>query len=701
MGGKILCSVVLLICSGSVFAAETKRTELKDPYFGEALYYAFQGEYFDAIARLDTELKQYYGVDEPQLDSLHFHINQAEFSVGDIELSYRMHRRAGRAIKAVIEGNVADEVRNEAIYRLARIYFQKEQHINALHTIERIEGKVPEAIVNDVAFLKAQIYMATGRFEEAETIFASLEGEKSHVGFSTYNLGVSLFAQKKEEQGTLKLEQAGLLKSDERAALAIRDKANLVLGSRLLEDGKLQTAQQYLERVRLEGPFANRSLLGLGWASVKLEDYERALVPWTYLIKRNVTDPSVQEALIGVPYAYGKLGLYGKAALMYGSALTKISEELDKLDASVESIQQGKFLEALVREEIKQDKNWVIKLRELNNTPETYYLMQLMASHDFQSSLQNYLDLEQLRRKLESWEAYYNSYEEMIALRRQYYEPLLPSIDEQFRKLDSRIRLRFEQRDKIEGRLKTMLVSYRPEYLTTADERIVKEKIVKLEKRAGKDLQYDKKSRHRLERLKGYLHWNISVEYDERLTEAFKNLADLDEKIARLKAIYASFVRTRQAATQSYTGYDEQIRRLRNKTRTALDTVNTLMARQGHMLEVMAVNELIKRRQKLEQFQVKARFAMAESYDRATMKQNQAPQPEVEIKGDQSLTPPGGAVGEEGAAPTESLEAASEQAAPTTPSGTPSEEPKTEPEGQPVGDTGSESKDETAGQGEG
>jgi hypothetical protein len=98
-----------------------------------------------------------------------------------------------------------------------------------------------------------------------------------------------------------------------------------------------------------------------------------------------------------------------------------------------------------------------------------------------------------------------------------------------------------------------------------------------------------------------------------------------------LKEIYGSFVRTRQAATQSYQGYDEQIRRLHIKTRNAMTTVETLMARQGHMLEVMAVNELVKRRQRLEESQVKARFAMAESYDRATM--SQVPAAAVQAQG--------------------------------------------------------------------
>src|SRR6478736_993260 len=82
--------------------------DVRDLYFGEALYHAYQGQYFDALQRLDTELAMYHGLDEPALDTLHFHINDAEFSVGDFELDYRLHYRAGRAIKRVLEGSVDD-----------------------------------------------------------------------------------------------------------------------------------------------------------------------------------------------------------------------------------------------------------------------------------------------------------------------------------------------------------------------------------------------------------------------------------------------------------------------------------------------------------------------------------------------------------------------------------------------------------------
>jgi hypothetical protein len=132
-------------------ASTTTPKTLKDLYFGEALYYSFQGDWFDSIARLDTELGQFHGLDEPELDSLYYHINQAEFAVGDFELAYRMHYRAGRAITAVIEGNVEEPVRNEH-FPAGTDLFPERPAGKCLHAVERIKGTVPERIRDDLIF---------------------------------------------------------------------------------------------------------------------------------------------------------------------------------------------------------------------------------------------------------------------------------------------------------------------------------------------------------------------------------------------------------------------------------------------------------------------------------------------------------------------------------------------------------------------
>jgi Flp pilus assembly protein TadD len=611
------------------------RAHLKDLYFGEALYDAYQGEWFDAISRLDTELSQYHTLDEPGRDTLFPHIGDAEFSVGDFELHYRMHRRAGRAIKAVLEGNVEPVVRNEAAFRLARIYFRKDQPADALTAIERIKGPLPDRIRDDAAFLRAEILMANGRFTEAEKVLRGLVGVKALDGFTQYNLGIALLKSGHVAEGYQQLDRAGQITGTDRAALGIRDKANLVLGTTLLEAKKAEAATQYLDRVRLSGPFSTRALLASGWANVSLNRFDRALVPWSLLVRRNVTDGAVQEGMLALPYAYAQLHVYGKAALLYGQTLDAFGNELTKLDNSLKSIREGKFLQALQREELKQDKDWVVKLRSLPETPETYYLMELMASNDFQESLKNYLDLNELTKKMASWDDTLDSFAELIRLRRGFYQPLLPDIDKRFRVLDSQLRLRTEQRDHLDNRIKAMLLSPRPDFLATAGERVMLLNIADMEKRIREGGKLHPaaaaEAEGRIGRLKSVLRFRIDTDYDRRLTEAYRDLRQLDEVMAKSRRDYQSFVRTRQAATQSYEGYDDTIVRLRSRLAAAREQVKLLMARQGHVLEVMAINELELRRQRLEGYQVKARFAMADAYDRA-VKAEQAEQ--VEQAGD-------------------------------------------------------------------
>src|SRR5262245_51076412 len=459
--------------------------DLRDLFFGEALYHAWQGQYFDALQRLDTEVAMYRGLDEPQLDTLHYHINDAEFSVGDFELNYRMHHRAGRAIKAVLEGAVDEAVRNEAAFRLARIHFQKGQLDDALNALARIKGTVPAQIKDDVEFLRANVYMATGRPGEAVKVLEQPMSNEGLAGFIAYNLGIALLQDGRLKEAIEQLDKAGQLPASDPAGLGIRDKSNLVLGSILFESGNFERARQSLDRVHLEGPFSNQALLRAGSSEASANQYDRALVPWNILVEREPTDSAVQEAMLGVPHAYASLNLHGRAAIMYGRALEQFGKQIERVDASIGSIREGRFLKALIREESRQDETWVIRLRSLPDAPETYYLMELMASHDFQTALHNYLDLEDLQSRLITWKTSLDAFEDIIRLRGQNYEPLLPEVDGRFRELDSRMRLRLQQRKHLSERLQAMLTAPRPDFLATAEERIAGEHIALIEKQLG------------------------------------------------------------------------------------------------------------------------------------------------------------------------------------------------------------------------
>ena len=357
----------------------------------------------------------YRGLDQPELDTLHYHINDAEFSVGDFELNYRMHHRAGRAIKAVLEGAVDEAVRNEAAFRLARIHFQKGQLDDALHALARIKGTVPAEIRDDVEFLRANIYMATGRPSEAVKVLEQLRSDREPDRVCRLQPRHRAVAgqssrRKRSSNWTRPGSCPPVIPPVSRSATS----PTWCLAPSCSNRATFERARQSLDRVRLEGPFSNQALLRAGWAEASAKQYDRALVPWNILVEREPTDAAVQEAMLAVPHAYASLNLHGRAAIMYGRALDSFSKQIERVDASIGSIREGRFLKALIREESRQDETWVIRLRSLPDAPETYYLMELMASHDFQTALQNYLDLEDLQSRLMTWKTSLDAFDDII-----------------------------------------------------------------------------------------------------------------------------------------------------------------------------------------------------------------------------------------------------------------------------------------------
>ena len=123
------------------------------------------------------------------------------------------------------------------------------------------------------------------------------------------------------------------------------------------------------------------------------------------------------------------------------------------------------------------------------------------------------------------------------------------------------------------------------------------------------------------------LIWTLETEYHERLTRFDKHLRDLDDSIAVLETQYRAYVRSRQAATHSYVGYTTPVKRLRMRVGESITEIDRLMARQGRLLETVAIDELVARRDRLQDYRDKVRFALADSYDRATQAQARVENP--------------------------------------------------------------------------
>jgi hypothetical protein len=171
--------------------------------------------------------------------------------------------------------------------------------------------------------------------------------------------------------------------------------------------------------------------------------------------------------------------------------------------------------------------------------------------------------------------------------------------------------------------------------LATAEERLTAEQLARLAR--GLDGVQGPEAdalRQRIRRLEGLLTWTLRTEYQERLNVFAEHLRELRKATDVLQAQHLEFVRTRQAAVHSYEGYDTPITRLRTRVEEALAKVNLLMARQGRVLEIVAIDELTARRERLETYEDQARFALADSYDRATRARVEAETAALQSRGE-------------------------------------------------------------------
>jgi len=82
----------------------------------------------------------------------------------------------------------------------------------------------------------------------------------------------------------------------------------------------------------------------------------------------------VQESLLAVPYALGKLGAYQRSLERYEEAIGIYVREMNRLDTSIAAIRAGKLTALFLQEDPIEEMGWFWKLERLPDAPESHYL---------------------------------------------------------------------------------------------------------------------------------------------------------------------------------------------------------------------------------------------------------------------------------------------------------------------------------------
>ena len=586
---------------------------VQDLAYGEVLFDFFQEDYFDALTRL---------LAAEQRNEIPHHQAEAEVMLGGLYLSYGEHRLAGEIFERVLAKSVDPELNDRCWYFLAKIWHERGYQPEAEAALGRITGTLPEELEPQLHLLWSEVLMDQGKFPEA---LASLQSWKrpsdAWVGYVKYNIGVSLVRLGEIENGARVLDEVGKLEPKTPQLAALRDKANVALGYAWLQASRPVDAKPSLQRVRLEGPFSNKALLGVGWSDAETQNYRGALAPWLALHDRNLLDSAVQESLLAVPYAYAQLGADKQAADSYVEAIDAFNGEIARLTASIDAIERGELITELLGEHAdaaEDGSGWYWRLDKVPDTIESRYLYELMASNKFQEGLKNYRDLLYLNRNLAHWEQSLGAFDNILDTRQRAYEQRLPQIDQSLASVDLDAML--AHRVELESRLQQIERSEDAVALGTEDQQKSWKKLSDMEAvlaRAPNDADSDE-IRAKQHFLKGVLEWDLERDYKARLWAEKKSLGDLDRQLREAQRRHHLVQSARDDWPEKFAALTARIEALRPRVAGMQTFAQAALAKQQGFLQAVAVAELKAQRDRLNTYMIQARFSLASIYDRAS-----------------------------------------------------------------------------------
>jgi len=582
---------------------------VEDLAYGDVLFYFFEDDYFDSITRL---------LAARQLDRVPHRREEAELLLGGLYLSLGEHVEAGKIFQDLLNKNTTELVRNRAWFYLGKVWYQRGYLDESERALRQVSDKIEPRISAERYMLLAQVMMQQGRYDDAITTLSSWHGAPDWTAYAQFNLGIALVRKDRLQDAIGFLDGVGQMNARGEELLALKDKANLALGFALLQAQRAAEAKPILQRVRLEGPYSSKALLGVGWANAGIGDFERALVPWLTLRKRDLLDSAVQESYLTVPYAYLQLSATGQAAEYYNSAISSFDTEMKHIDDSIEGIRNGKLLDRLLTDDKKDTLTWLWQLQKLPDAPESRYLYQLLASNQFQEGLRNYRELNYMSRNLADWRESVSAYDDMLDTRQEKYKQRVPQADAVLAATD--LDALNQKRVDFESRINEIEKSNDVAALGTPEEQQTWARLKRIEDFLAAhpddpDLA-EMRERHRL--LKGVMYWRLSQSFRARLWNERRAVKELEASIQDTQKQAVLVTQARQTVPASDGGFADRVSAVRARIDQLQERLAQTSEKQNRYLQLLAIRELEAQKQRIETYQVQARYELAAIYDRAS-----------------------------------------------------------------------------------
>ena len=535
---NILCGTAL--CLATTLDAATPAAP-KHLFQAEILFEVQRGHAFDALLKLNSGLAHETS-----------RINSDTINKNDLLLAFGLSKQVEKNIKAADNNN--PQQRNHSAYLLAKFYDENQQPVKTIQALEMIHGNISQQDKLPLQQLTALAYIRTGKYNAAADLLEKLAADNDSNVYIQYNLALAQLQSGNEKKGLSTLASLGQITGYDAEQLSVKDLANLQLGDRYLNKAQPAQAKIYYNRVRMDSPFIEQTLLGSGWADFSLGKFERAVVPWSMLHNSKELSDSVIEAKMALPYAYAKLGAHGKAANLYGQTIETLEAELSRINTAIKHAQNGELQQHLINA-FEAQPNKAYPQLAAENRKQPFYLHTLLTDPQFRLLANMLHELVLSKNRLHQQQQSIDAFNELIRLKQKHYTATKVKTQKAILKIAQKIK---------------------------------------------------------------------DIEVSAAKLANSSNKTNLSNTISPLKSKYKNYLQLQKNQASDYQqlgNHKKQLVKLSKQLKQLNNKLNPVFTRAGKQLSLLATNKLKQQHSKLENYRVNALFALAESYDFATRKQ--------------------------------------------------------------------------------
>jgi hypothetical protein len=541
--------VVLFVGAAGTALADDAPQRASDTGYGMALYEYHQGNFFQALTRLNLANSE---------GGISGHGDHPLLVEGGLMLGYGMTREAQVLFKTLLaESDLSGQTRNQAWFYLGKVFWLEGDADASADALDRVDGDLledtDEALYQEWLYLKGQWLLGQNKAPETDerlgAILDQLPEQSPWAWYLSYNRAVQSLAAGDLEAAVDSLselvreampeEDLPPEMADELSAL--EQQARLSLGRLYLGQGDYQRAMAVLDDIPLDGPLSDQALFDYAVAASRQGQDGLALQALDTLQNRPLFTPWLQQ----VPYARAftveqmkqpkaALAAYRTAAEHYVKLDERLAAEQMKLTEerlilALNFVREGAGEQGSAEPLLGQDEMLTDSYGRVRVRPQDFSLAELLAAESFQLALRDLHELYRLENSLNRWRDQLASFDGMLDTRRSRREARIRETREELASLQADEWI--AQQSAFRRRIEQATDEQDAAFFMTAGQRELKQQLDRVEETlaALADDQSTFNQRQTYERMRAYFNWWVADEYSVNRWAAAKQLRELDE----------------------------------------------------------------------------------------------------------------------------------------------------------------------------